>query len=180
MALEHFHAQLGAAAPAIEPRSRGLPHREGRHRSLASPPRRQGRAGRLGQNAEKQSTAGQHPPPGRQRPDCDGATEAGRLRGVSRLDNNVTTPRGIMSKREPRIILKTDERKIVLEMGLEGKFAAKSTGWDENWVFLEGKKLEFAVKTAAGCSRTCPRSRDRRPNCSDAVFPATETALQLW
>jgi hypothetical protein len=37
-----------------------------------------------------------------------------------------------MSKREPQIILKTNERKIVLEMGLEGKFAAKSSGWDEN------------------------------------------------
>ena len=49
-----------------------------------------------------------------------------------------------MSKREPQIILKTDERKIVLEMGLEGKFAAKSNGWDENRVFLEGDKLEVA------------------------------------
>jgi hypothetical protein len=44
-----------------------------------------------------------------------------------------------------RIILKTDERKIHLELGLEGKFAAKSTGWDENRVFLEGDKPEVAV-----------------------------------
>jgi hypothetical protein len=51
-----------------------------------------------------------------------------------------------MSKREPQIILKTDERKIVLEFGLEGKFAAKSTGWDENRVFLERDKLEIEVK----------------------------------
>ena len=36
-----------------------------------------------------------------------------------------------MSKREPQIILKTDERKVVLELGPKGKFAAKSTGWDE-------------------------------------------------
>src|ERR1700730_3797370 len=36
-----------------------------------------------------------------------------------------------MSKREPQIILKTDERKVLLELGLEGKFAAKSMGWDE-------------------------------------------------
>lgn len=47
-------------------------------------------------------------------------------------------PGGFMSKRETQIILKTDERKIVLELGLEGKFAAKSTGWDENRVLLEG------------------------------------------
>jgi hypothetical protein len=51
-----------------------------------------------------------------------------------------------MGKREPQIILKTDERKVVLELGLEGKFAAKSTGWDENRVFLEGDKLEVVVK----------------------------------
>ena len=57
----------------------------------------------------------------------------------------VTTPRGFMGKREPQIILKTDERKVVLELGLEGKFAAKSTGWDENKVFLERDRLEVAV-----------------------------------
>jgi hypothetical protein len=50
-----------------------------------------------------------------------------------------------MGKREPQIILKTDERKIVLEL-TGGKFAAKSTGWDENRVVLEGDKLEVAVK----------------------------------
>ena len=36
---------------------------------------------------------------------------------------------------------------MVLELGLEGKFAAKSTGWDENRVFLEGDKLVVEVKT---------------------------------
>jgi hypothetical protein len=51
-----------------------------------------------------------------------------------------------MSKREAQIILKTDERTIVLELGLQGKFAAKSIGWDENRVFLEGDKLEVALK----------------------------------
>jgi hypothetical protein len=50
-----------------------------------------------------------------------------------------------MVKREPQIILKTDERKIHLELGLGGKFAAKPTGWDKNRVFLEGDKLEIAV-----------------------------------
>jgi hypothetical protein len=49
-------------------------------------------------------------------------------------------------KREPQAILKTDERNIILELGLQGKFAAKSTGWDENRIFHEGDKLEVAVK----------------------------------
>jgi hypothetical protein len=52
-----------------------------------------------------------------------------------------------MSKREPQIILKTDERKLVLELGLGGKFTARSTVWDENRVFLEGDKLVVEVKT---------------------------------
>lgn len=53
----------------------------------------------------------------------------------------IPSPGGFTAKREPQIILKTDERKIVLEIGLGGKFAAKSTGWDENRVFLEGDSL---------------------------------------
>ena len=51
-----------------------------------------------------------------------------------------------MSEREPQIIRKTDERKVVLELGLDGKFAAKSTCWDENRVFLEGDKRVVEVK----------------------------------
>lgn len=50
-----------------------------------------------------------------------------------------------MDKRQPQIILKTDERKVVLELGMKGKFAVKSTAWDENRVFLEGDRLEVAV-----------------------------------
>ena len=33
-----------------------------------------------------------------------------------------------------------------LELGLEGKFAAKSTGWDENRVLVEGDQLEIAKR----------------------------------
>jgi hypothetical protein len=51
-----------------------------------------------------------------------------------------------MDKRQPQIILKTDERRVILELRLEGKFAAKSTGWNENRVFHEGDRLEVAVK----------------------------------
>ena len=51
-----------------------------------------------------------------------------------------------MDKRQPQIILMTHERTFVLELGLQGKFAAKSTAWDENRVFLDGDKLEIAIK----------------------------------
>jgi hypothetical protein len=48
--------------------------------------------------------------------------------------------------RERQVILKTDQRTILLELGLEGKFQAKSSGWDENRSFLEGDVLEVAVR----------------------------------
>jgi hypothetical protein len=48
--------------------------------------------------------------------------------------------------REPQIILKTDQRNAILELGLRGKFQAKSSGWDENRTFLEGAVLEVAVR----------------------------------
>jgi hypothetical protein len=70
-----------------------------------------------------------------------------------------------MIKREPQIILKTDERKVVLELGLQGKFAAKSMGWDENRVFLEGDNLESRSSTGGWCSRTFRPSRSRPSRC---------------
>jgi hypothetical protein len=48
--------------------------------------------------------------------------------------------------REPQIILKTDQRTVVLELGRKGKSAAKSAGWDENRIFLEGDVLEVSVR----------------------------------
>jgi hypothetical protein len=56
-----------------------------------------------------------------------------------------------MGKREPQIILKTDERSIHLELGCVGKFAAKSGGWDENRVVLEGDRLMAAARNGTGC-----------------------------
>jgi hypothetical protein len=43
--------------------------------------------------------------------------------------------------------LKNRERNLLLEVGHDGKFVAKTVGWDENRVFLEGDKLEVAVKS---------------------------------
>jgi hypothetical protein len=46
------------------------------------------------------------------------------------MNFETTPPRGREQART-EIILKTDECQVALELGLEGKFAAKSTGWDE-------------------------------------------------
>ena len=75
-----------------------------------------------------------------------------------------------MAKREPQIILKTDERKIHLELGLEGKFAAKSTGWHENRVFLEGDQLEIAVKRGRWVLTHVPAT-PRQPPPVQHYFP---------
>jgi hypothetical protein len=53
--------------------------------------------------------------------------------------------------RERQIILKTDQRTLLLELGLGGKFQAKSSGWDGNRTFLEGDVLEVEYAMAAGC-----------------------------
>jgi hypothetical protein len=50
-----------------------------------------------------------------------------------------------MGKRETQIILKTEERNLLLEVGRDGKFVTKTVGWGENRVSLEGGKLEVAV-----------------------------------
>jgi hypothetical protein len=61
-------------------------------------------------------------------------------------------PWGTMGKaRERQIILKTDQRTFVLELGLGGKLQVRSSGSDENRTFLEGDDLEVAVRMAAGC-----------------------------
>jgi hypothetical protein len=48
--------------------------------------------------------------------------------------------------RERQIILKTDERTVLLGAWRGRKIQAKSGGWDENRVFLEGDVLEVAVR----------------------------------
>jgi hypothetical protein len=88
--------------------------------------------------------------------------------------NFVTTPGGLMGA---QIILKTDERSTPRATILEGKFAAQSSGWDESGVSFRATSSTLRSRTGAGCSRTCPRGRDGRPNCSDAIFRTTETAL---
>jgi hypothetical protein len=85
-----------------------------------------------------------------------------------------------MSKRETQVILKTEERNQLLEVGRDGKFVAKTIGWDEDQYSLKGTSSKSQSRTAAGCSIACPQARDRRPNCSDTIFRSTETALHRW
>jgi hypothetical protein len=67
--------------------------------------------------------------------------------------------------------------RVRLELGCEGKFTAKSSGWGENRVFLEGDKIELAVKNGRRGAYALPASR---PNCCDAIFRAPETVLHRW
>jgi hypothetical protein len=53
---------------------------------------------------------------------------------------------GFMGKREPQMILKTDERSIVLELGHEGTFVAQIKRLRSKPAFRRGDKLEVAVK----------------------------------
>jgi hypothetical protein len=78
--------------------------------------------------------------------------------------------RAPMAKREPQIILKTDERKLVLELGLGGKFTARSTAWDENRVFLEGDKLEVTVNSGRWVLTALP-AKPPEPKPVQHYFP---------
>ena len=58
-----------------------------------------------------------------------------------------------MSKREPQIILKTDERGIHLELEREGKFAAKSSGWLKTGSSSRATNSRSRPRTGAGAER---------------------------
>jgi len=58
---------------------------------------------------------------------------------------------GTMNKERKReTILKTDQRNLYLELGLQGKFSVKSSGWGENRVVAEGDHAEAPCNEAAG------------------------------
>jgi hypothetical protein len=61
--------------------------------------------------------------------------------------------------RERQIILKTDKRTIFVEMRPGRMLQAKSSGWDEDRLFLECGKREIAVKTARGVMAHLPTGR---------------------
>ena len=71
-----------------------------------------------------------------------------------------------MSKREPQIILKMDERSIVFELGRDGKFVVKSGGWDLFEVGFARDDLSGKIARPGGSrspkvslGRRCRRSR---------------------
>jgi hypothetical protein len=76
--------------------------------------------------------------------------------------------------REPQIILKTDQRKVVLELSLKGKFEAKSSGWDESRVFLEGDVLEVSVRNGRWVLTHVPAGPRPAPLPAPHYFPTEE------
>jgi hypothetical protein len=52
--------------------------------------------------------------------------------------------------REPQIVLKTDERNFVLELGGRGKFVVKPSSWDEKRSFSRTTSPRSRSRTAAG------------------------------
>jgi hypothetical protein len=46
----------------------------------------------------------------------------------------------------PEILLITDDKTVLLEMGHDGKFSAKSAVWEENKVVPEGEELVIRVE----------------------------------
>jgi hypothetical protein len=72
--------------------------------------------------------------------------------------------------REPQIILKTDLRNVILELGLGDKFQAKSSGWDENRTFLENDIVEIAVRNGRWVLTHRRPDRLRRQRPSSTIF----------
>jgi hypothetical protein len=76
--------------------------------------------------------------------------------------------------RERQVILKTDQRTILLELGLGGKFLSKSSGWDENQIFLEGDVLEVAVRNGRWVLTHAPAKPVSEPPPAQHYFPTEE------
>ena len=76
--------------------------------------------------------------------------------------------------REQQIILKTDQRNVLLEMGLGGKFQAKSSRWDENRTFLEGDVFEVALRNGRWVLTHVPAKPPSAPPPAQHYFPTEE------
>jgi hypothetical protein len=85
-----------------------------------------------------------------------------------------TTPLGLWRKREPQNILKTDERNLLLEVGLEGNSSPKQ---------CVGTKTRYSSKGTSSRSRAwVPTNLPARPRPAvellRPIFRTTGTALQ--
>jgi hypothetical protein len=76
--------------------------------------------------------------------------------------------------REPQIILNTDQRNVLLELSLGGKFQVKSNGWDENRIFLEGDVLEIAIRNGRWVVTHAPAGPRPAPPLAQHYFPTEE------
>jgi hypothetical protein len=76
--------------------------------------------------------------------------------------------------REREIILKTDQRDVILELGLGGKFQAKSSGWDENRTFIENDILEIAVRNGRWVLPHVPAGSRPAPSPAQHYFSTEE------
>jgi hypothetical protein len=88
------------------------------------------------------------------------------LRGLARQH-----PPGVLWASATANHLKTEERKIHLEIGLGGNSPRNQPGWDENRVFLEGDKLEVAVVKGRRVLTAVP-SKPSAPKPVQHYFPA--------
>ena len=67
----------------------------------------------------------------------------------------------IVAEAKAETLLIFDNATVVLEMGREGNFFAKASGWEANRTFLDGQKIEIGSIRAAGSWRG-PRARSNR------------------
>jgi hypothetical protein len=65
--------------------------------------------------------------------------------------NFVTTPGDLCARAKRRSFSKLKTATFGLKLGREGKFTAKSSGWDKNRLFLHGHKLEVPAKNGRRC-----------------------------
>jgi hypothetical protein len=79
------------------------------------------------------------------------------------IDDFEAPPGGLMGTREAQITFKTEDRDIRLELGREGKFTAKSSGWDKNRVSVRPTSSRSQSRTAAGCSALPAKLPEPKP-----------------
>jgi len=75
---------------------------------------------------------------------------------------------------ERQIILKTDHRTVSWSWAGGEEFQAKSAGWDENRIFLEGDFLEVSVRNGRWVLTHVPARPRPAPPPAQHYFPAAE------
>ena len=76
-----------------------------------------------------------------------------------------------MAGRQPETIATWQDKKVVLELGPDGKFIGKASGWDENRVFLKGDKLQIEVRGKSWVLTHLPAGPPAPPEPPQHYFP---------